>query len=374
MDRADGTVRTSEVTKRSLLALSHAMERYVGAEVSHDAPRLVLGLFQRRAYFEVERERYAELASTGCVCLVGFVGPVDGLPEGVVGVSLPEDHPLSRVWTLIALGGAVGTALTATDTRDLAPYEDSLEASRLFRATWTFSRDSALADAAALAAELGPLLGPAAGEALAGVLRAISTVPSARDDTRIANVTEQLVASLDRAHRRTSRLRAELAETLTASEHDVLTRLPNRRFLERFLGGPADSAPVTIAVLLVDVDKLKVINDIHGHAAGDAALVAVADCLRRHSRPVDVVARFAGDEFVVLLPGLGPEDALDVADRMVTAVSEQQMPEPWPSVRLSVSVGVAEGAATKVPLEVLDRALYEAKRSGRGHARLATAG
>ena len=103
---------------------------------------------------------------------------------------------------------------------------------------------------------------------------------------------------------RVARLGEQLRRERVLSEQDPLTGLHNRLFLERFLDSPVSESPVTVTALLVDLDGLKGINDSFGHAAGDAALSAVAGALVDVTRPQDVVVRLGGDEFLVVLPGM----------------------------------------------------------------------
>jgi diguanylate cyclase (GGDEF)-like protein len=117
----------------------------------------------------------------------------------------------------------------------------------------------------------------------------------------------------------------------------------------------------------MDVDHLKHINDAHGHAAGDEVLSKIAKVAKESSRCCDVLARYGGDEFCMLLPETGVEGAGHVIQRVkdrIAATTLMHMDEP-----ASVSVGVAGVAGKRSPDEVLaaaDRALYESKRAGRG--------
>ncbi len=142
---------------------------------------------------------------------------------------------------------------------------------------------------------------------------------------------------------------------------DPLTGLGNRRMLD---AGIAES--LGGAALFVDVDLFKQVNDSFSHAVGDEVLRRIADILRAHCRAQDVVVRFGGDEFVVLLPATSTPEAAAVAERVRAAVVR----EPWQDVRygleVSVSVGVAaaDASADRV-LKHADAALYESKAAGR---------
>jgi len=130
----------------------------------------------------------------------------------------------------------------------------------------------------------------------------------------------------------------------------------------------------TTGVLMVDLDHFKQVNDTYGHLAGDLALKAVADTITAQVRSYDSVGRFGGEEFVVLLPGVGEEHVVAVAERIRHAVSELLVPVDFADdgrvIRdLSVSIGVAmyPNAGTVVDrlLHAADTALYSAKNTGR---------
>ena len=174
-------------------------------------------------------------------------------------------------------------------------------------------------------------------------------------------------------------LRAELSGALRLALVDPLTGLHNRRSLMRHLQTLVGS-PTEVAVLMIDVDHFKSINDRWGHAAGDRALGQVAATLGRHVRASDMVARYGGEEFVVVMAGATLADAAEAAERLRRAVeqltfSPARGPQPDvgraddPPAGLTVSVGVAalnERCFTPEQLlEAADLAQYEAKRGGR---------
>jgi diguanylate cyclase (GGDEF)-like protein len=152
--------------------------------------------------------------------------------------------------------------------------------------------------------------------------------------------------------------------------YDELTGLPNRRAVLRQLEALLSRArrhDHALAVLMVDADDFKALNDSHGHAAGDAALRALADRLRDRLRAEDVVGRFGGEEFVIGLPDAGALGAAGVADDVRTAVADRPITIAGHELTLTVSVGWA--AWDDEDLEQLiaraDGAMYEAKAAGR---------
>lgn len=151
---------------------------------------------------------------------------------------------------------------------------------------------------------------------------------------------------------------------------DALTGLPNRRYFDEFCGLLARRrrADDAVGVLMIDIDKFKVLNDTHGHATGDEVLRAVGGAIIAAVREDDVPARYGGEEFVVLLRNPSPEVALDVGERVRAAVAGLDLQRL--GVRaVSVSVGVAVARHEDQSIDELiaqaDRALYRAKRSGR---------
>jgi diguanylate cyclase (GGDEF)-like protein len=132
-----------------------------------------------------------------------------------------------------------------------------------------------------------------------------------------------------------------------------------------------------VALLMVDLDGFKAVNDSFGHVVGDAALQRVAQVLQRTVRKFDVCARYGGDEFAILLPGSDTARALQSAERIRRRV-ELSQPEaipPGSGLRLTASIGVATrgaGAGGAALIVEADRALYEAKGAGGNCVRIAT--
>jgi diguanylate cyclase (GGDEF)-like protein len=152
------------------------------------------------------------------------------------------------------------------------------------------------------------------------------------------------------------------------ADHDPLTRLGNRRAFTRRLGDEAYRASrygQRFALVLMDLDNFKALNDGHGHAAGDAALVAVADVLRRTLRRSDHGFRLGGDEFALLLDGSGAEEAASTVQRIRDALAALDLGGAAPPC---ATFGVAVGGDGALDPEALlrhaDDALYAAKPEG----------
>jgi diguanylate cyclase (GGDEF)-like protein/PAS domain S-box-containing protein len=153
-------------------------------------------------------------------------------------------------------------------------------------------------------------------------------------------------------------------------EKDPLTGVANRRHLDRIIDDQLDvlnRTGIPFSVILIDVDRFKDINDNWGHAVGDKALIAFADSLQRVSRRTDLVGRWGGDEFLVILPELRTNEAKLLAQRQCEAVAAAA-PEELKQRGLTGSFGVAEAIFGDDVMTVLDRAdaaLYQAKSKGR---------
>lgn len=156
-----------------------------------------------------------------------------------------------------------------------------------------------------------------------------------------------------------------------SATHDVLTGLANRKLLEHRLGEvfAARVDRATSAVVVIDLDHFKVINDRAGHAAGDTVLKAVANAMTSKVRASDLVARTGGDEFALVLPGCSLEVAMRISDEILAAVRAIGVTWKGETLRVGASIGVAmlEPGTTSVDAWVAqaDTSCYEVKRAGR---------
>ena len=182
------------------------------------------------------------------------------------------------------------------------------------------------------------------------------------------------LASVVRALARDNAARVKLEGELSyRASHDPLTGLPNRRrFVERLDGALGRVNRPPLAVLFVDLDDFKTVNDSLGHAAGDALLVAVAGRLQTLLRADDLAARLGGDEFGIILEGQDVHGAERVADRLLAALDEPVEIEGR-DLLPRASIGIVDGSANGVTaarlLSDADIAMYQAKRAGKGRAR-----
>ncbi|HSH21577.1 MAG TPA: sensor domain-containing diguanylate cyclase [Candidatus Caenarcaniphilales bacterium] len=192
---------------------------------------------------------------------------------------------------------------------------------------------------------------------------------SAADRRLLAWSAEELSAALARAF--------AFEEANTRANIDLLTGLPNRRYLEELLSvvGPRRRAGDMLGALMIDIDHFKRLNDRYGHATGDRVLHAVGQAISGSVRAEDTPARYGGEEFAVVLRQGGPEHAVEIAERIRRAIATIPPSQMGVREHVSVSVGVAVSRAPDVDLERLlqsaDKALYRAKREGRDRVVLA---
>jgi diguanylate cyclase (GGDEF)-like protein len=184
-----------------------------------------------------------------------------------------------------------------------------------------------------------------------------------------ANRVLQILANQAGAALSTIQLLERIKETAL---RDALTGLHNRRAFDDQLAQAAarqDRQGGSFALLLVDVDLFKKLNDTYGHPAGDAALRNTAQVIERHLRRGDQAARFGGEEFAVILPGTDEAGALNLGERIRKAVEKSQVVFEGARLAVTASFGAAvwpaDGRETSALLASADRALYAAKQAGR---------
>jgi diguanylate cyclase (GGDEF)-like protein len=193
--------------------------------------------------------------------------------------------------------------------------------------------------------------------------------PALTDLCYVSAALLAMTALLIRAGQRQDLLVAELRRQAAI---DPLTGLVTRRVLDDAVRSALTSADGGggTALVMLDVDRFKLVNDQHGHPVGDAALVHIASVLAANTRPETVICRFGGDEIVFLLPGCSQAVALTRAEHLVRVIRENPMPLPnGDLLSLTVSVGVAHALHHSENMRELyaeaDAALYNAKHAGR---------
>jgi two-component system cell cycle response regulator len=168
------------------------------------------------------------------------------------------------------------------------------------------------------------------------------------------------------------RMATLVEESHRLASTDMLTGLANRRALLELLGAAvarAERSGPQVSVVLLDIDHFKLVNDQHGHAAGDRVLAAVGEALRLHLRGADMPARWGGEELVAVLPDTGSQAAAAVAERLRVEIERLEVrSEHGERIPVTASFGVASyvtGDSVGTLTERADAAMYEAKRDGR---------
>ena len=176
-----------------------------------------------------------------------------------------------------------------------------------------------------------------------------------------------------RKKRYTERLRDHVQMSIEMAITDVLTGLHNRRYMESHVGmlvEQATSRGKPLAVLVIDIDHFKTVNDSYGHDAGDDVLREFAVRIRKSIRGIDLACRYGGEEFVVLMPETAISAATVVAERLRRRIASEPFPiqQGTRHIEVTISIGIAalgrEDTAAAV-LKRADQALYRAKHDGR---------
>ena len=190
----------------------------------------------------------------------------------------------------------------------------------------------------------------------------------AANEQRLARLVEERTLEIEQQK---ARLRFQAEEFARQAREDALTGINNRRAFDEalareFARARRNGAPLSIAI--VDLDHFKAINDRFSHAVGDEVLKRVAQRLKNDSRGFDVVARWGGEEFAMLLPETALGSARAACERLRESIQAVDLSDIDPALRITASVGVAEAAGLDDHHRLLlraDEALYRAKANGR---------
>ncbi len=176
----------------------------------------------------------------------------------------------------------------------------------------------------------------------------------------------------ERVRQRTQELQETQEKLREQSIRDALTGLYNRHYLRERLDAEFSRAlrkNHPIAFLLMDLDHFKEINDTYGHQAGDQALVAVSNVIASHTRQSDIACRYGGEEFMVIMPEVGLNDALQRAEYFRKSIADLEIEANGKVIRLTISIGIAifltHATDSDAILSMADEAMYQAKQGGR---------
>ena len=229
-----------------------------------------------------------------------------------------------------------------------------------------------------LIADVGNLI-PEAESVFETRLLAKSEADSILEDARDALMLRTLLAQqqIDTLEHTAESLKKKTVSLEKASQRDALTGLYNRAFLDPYLNREFDLAArnnTPLSVAFADLDRFKAVNDTHGHHAGDQVLIAVANILKSNVREVDIVARFGGEEFILVFPDTDYMLVKSICERITRSIEASRHDIDGQSLPVTISMGLAthnDGRQFESVTELVgaaDKALYSAKLQGRNRS------
>ncbi|HBH40105.1 MAG TPA: GGDEF domain-containing protein [Curvibacter sp.] len=295
-----------------------------------------------------------------------------GLVRSRLSERLWPDDPSLTLWQTLhgVLGTVWGYAITGPARGALLAILVLILAYGMFSLTVAQARLLAAISLAGLAAVMGwkshtdPLRYPGQVEVLHLAFSLIVLLG-------ISALSVRMGALRQRLHEQKAELEASLAQIRQLATQDELTGLVNRRHMGELLAAEQarqGRSGQIMTLVLLDLDHFKRINDSYGHQAGDTALRAFAAAVQPSLRGSDVLARWGGEEFLLMLPATAPDEALRCVERMRAGLAGVTLADIAPGVRLTFSAGLAAceaGQPIDTVIERADQALYRAKQAGR---------
>lgn len=341
-----------------------------------------------------DREAYRRLRSEVEAAFVALIADTGDVPSARELVRRAQDawtvadrHATELLAAPAGAGNAVQSGTVALFHAEIASVSDrlsaahgivsevigrDLEAASVFyeRALWISGIAAAVS---VLAIALGVfMIGRIVG---ASVSRIVTGTALFADGDRTHRIEVQVPAELrdvaDEFNRMAERIRDTEGALAELAQRDALTGLANRRALEDELAAIEEGGRrgrEAAAVLVVDIDHFKSVNDRHGHAAGDEVLRAIGSTLAGQSRPTDKAFRIGGEEFALLLPDTDAATAASIAERLRLAIGGLAISHRGTTIGVTASIGVAAfhgPAKMRAMIEAADAALYAAKAGGR---------
>jgi diguanylate cyclase (GGDEF)-like protein len=322
----------------------------------------LIGIFSFSEFFDAVASHMANAMEAGGASLIVYDGP-DHLRYRLFYGLKELNYQSIAGFRFRANEGTVGRALASGEPLFTADYPNSPDAMPLFVA------------AGVQANLVLPLRGPH------GLLGAM-TITWLNRRPKDFKPDRMVVVGMFAALVGSALYREALEEQLKLqSLHDVLTGLPNRRLMMRHLAEALERAKCNqslVAVGVIDLDGFKQVNDRYGHSAGDLVLIAVADCIKKNLRATDLIARFGGDEFVVILEDVKTVSEIEfILQRIVEAVQlDDSILQHQLQIGASIGAAILPSTALgpEAVLQQADAAMYIAKRNGGGRVFVSPAG
>ncbi|WP_232534145.1 DICT sensory domain-containing protein [Plantactinospora sp. KBS50] len=361
---ADSGRPTERLNKRTMVEVSHAIERAALA-AAEDGPLVVVAMFQRAPYFERERAVYGRIAAQSVTTVIGLVADQPpAVPDGAYPVRLAATEELAREWTVVALTPRFGAMLVAHDREEVAPASTTLEGGRLFDGRWHFRRDDALHELVRLRRALADRLPPPALAGIDDTLTRVRDLPATPGESRTEAAVRLLVSRIGRNLDRQDDLCRQLDAARRPAAESGLTGLADEAAVRRWTGMDGTTASGTLPVALVGIRVAEPPEapERLGRRSAARELQAVLQVLTAGLRPIDRVTRFGEGDFLLIMPALSAEDALQVAYRIGKDLGG--LAGTYPFVQFSGTCVVAVTRRRPLPVDQIRRALDWAVAQG----------